>query len=334
MEIDKDSVKKILIVKTSTLGDIIRSFPALVSVAKTFPTAKISFVIGEQYVELIEPCPYVTEIIPYKKRGDTEDLLGFIRFALDIRSRDFDLALNFQNTNRFDLLAKISGARYRSKIVTLERPVNGIEGVFKILRTVGIRPERRYYEVWLTDTDRRFASEFLARHGFLEGDKFIGLNPAGGWRSKQWPLEHYADLAQRLAAAVNAKFIIFGSAEERSRAEEIRRLADDGISFAISAGETTVRQAMALIERCSAFVSNDSGLMHAAALQEVPTVGIFGPTNPAFHGPCGEGHLTFFRGVDCSPCSLPECNLEAERNYCLGAIPPIEVYKGVRRIMR
>jgi heptosyltransferase-2 len=91
---------------------------------------------------------------------------------------------------------------------------------------------------------------------------------------------------------------------------------------------------MALIERCSAFVSNDSGLMHAAALQEVPTAGIFGPTNPAFHGPCGEGHLTFFRGVDCSPCSLPECNLEAERYYCLGAIPPIEVYKGVRRIMR
>ncbi len=334
IEIDKDTVKKILVIKTSALGDLIRSFPALVAVAKYFPTAKIYFMTSEQYVELMEPCPYVTEIIPYKKRKNSEDLKGFIKFAFDIRSYGFDLVLNLQNTNRFDIISKISGARYRSKIITLERPMNGVEGVFEILKTVGIIPKRRYNEIWLSESDRAFASDFLARHGYLNGDKIVGLNPAGGWRSKQWPVEHYADLAQKLAGAVGARFIVFGSAEERNRAEEIQRIAGEECSFAIASGETTIRQAIALIERCSAFVSNDSGLMHAAALLEVPTAGLFGPTNPAYHAPAGVGNLTFYRGVDCSPCSCPECELDVEKYFCLGAILPKEVFKGVRQIIR
>ncbi|MFA6448171.1 MAG: glycosyltransferase family 9 protein [bacterium] len=332
MDIDKSSVKNILIIKVSALGDIIRSFPALVSVAKTFPEAKISFMIGEQYKELLEPCPYVSEIIPYRKRKNTEDLMGFIRFALEMRSRQFDMVLNLQNTNRFDILTKLSGAKYKSEVITLERPMNGVEGVFEVLRTAGLRPKKRYYELWMTDADRSFAESFLARNGIAATDKIIGLNPAAGWESKQWPVIHYADLAAKLISADGAKIIVFGSGEERGRAEEIQRLA--GSPITIASGETTIRQAFALIRLCSAFVSNDSGLMHAAALQDVPTAAIFGSTNPAYHGPAGDGHLTFFRGVDCSPCSKSVCEMDFEQYYCLTAIPASEVYKGVRRIMR
>jgi len=260
--------------------------------------------------------------------------MGFIRFALDMRARRFDMVLNLQNTNRFDILTKMSGAKYKSEVVTLERPTNGVEGVFAILRTVGLNLKKRYYELWLTDSDLAFAEHFYARHEITAEDKIIGLNPAAGWKSKQWPLEHYADLAMKLFAATGAKSVIFGSRDECDRAEEIKQRAGSNCPVIIASGETTIRQAFALIRRCSAFVSNDSGLMHAAALQDVPTIGIFGATNPAFHGPAGEGHLTFFRGVDCSPCSKPECDLDMEQYFCLNAIPVIEVFKGVRRIMR
>ncbi len=332
MEIDKKLVKKILVIKTSALGDIVRAMPALVTVAKTFPDAKLSFLVGERFVELVEPCPYLSEIIPYRKRKNTEDLLGFIRFAMEIRERKFDLVLNFQNTRRFDLLARISGARWKTDIVTLDRPMNGVEGVFEILRTVGIRPNRRFYEFWFEEADLGYAADFLERNDIAEGEKIVGLNPGGGWTSKQWPLEHYAELATKLAAGAEARIVVFGSGEERDRAEKIAK--DAGCKVAIAAGETTIRQAAAIIRRCSAFVSNDSGLMHIAALLDIPTVGIFGPTNPAYHGPCGDGHLIFYRGVECSPCSKPECHLDFERYYCIDAIPVTEVYKGVRRIMR
>lgn len=332
IEIDRARIKKILIIKTGALGDIVRSFPALVSVAKIFPEARISFLIGEQYVELIEPCPYISEIIPYRKRRNTEDLFGFLRVARDIRSRGFDLVLNFQNTKRFDLVAKASGAEYRSGIVTLDRPINGVEGVFKILETVGLQPKRRHYEFWFDEKDLKYAEGFFERHGVSEADRIAGINPGGGWESKQWALERYADLADRLTETAGARVVVFGSAEERGRAEEIARLAEHPVI--INSGESTVRQAACAISRCSVFVSNDSGLMHVAAHQDVPTVGIFGSTNPAYHGPCREGNVAVYRGVDCSPCSDPECRLDFETHYCLRAITVDQVFKEARGIMR
>jgi heptosyltransferase II len=332
MNIEKCSVKNILIIRTSALGDIVCSFPALVSVAKYFPDAEISFMTGEQYIEFFEPCPYVKEIIPYKKRKNAEDLRGFINVIRDIRSRRFDLVLNFQNTKRFDLIGNLSGAAYKSSVVTLDRPTNGVEGAFRILETVGIDPQRRYYEFWYTAEDREYALAFLERHGLSEKDKLVGINPGGAWRSKQWPLEKYAELADKLTEATGARVVVFGLKDERNRAEQIAQRAERPLI--VNSGESTIRQTALIISMCSLFVSNDSGLMHVASLQDVPTVAIFGSTNPAYHGPCREGNVVIYRGTDCSPCYEPECNLDIEKYFCLGAISADQVFREARRIMK
>ncbi|HOO55360.1 MAG TPA: glycosyltransferase family 9 protein [bacterium] len=331
VEIDRDSIRRILVIKTSALGDIVRTFPALVSVAKHFQHAQISYMIGEQYVDVIEPCPYISEVIPYKKRRNMEDLSGFLRFASDIRKKRFDLVLNFQNTKRFDYLARISGAKYRTSIITLDRPIDGVEGVFKILNTVGVYPKRRYYEFWYTDDDVSFTQDFLERNNMNDGKKIIGLNPGVAWKSKQWPVEKYAELANRLVENTGAHIVVFGNEAERDRAEQILERANYPV--AIAAGDTTIRQAACIISKCCLFVSNDSGLMHVAAIQDVPTLGLFGSTNPAYHGPCREGNLSIFHAVDCSPCYCAECRLEIEKYFCMRSITVDEVYKGARSIM-
>ncbi|HOY63300.1 MAG TPA: glycosyltransferase family 9 protein [bacterium] len=332
MAIDKSEIKKILIIKISAIGDIVRVFPAIVSVAKMFPEARISFMTSEQYVSLVEPCPYISEIIPYKKRRNLEGLPEFLKFAMGIRARGFDMVLNLQNTKRYDIIAKLSGASHTTKIVNLDRPVDGVEGVFKVLATAGIEPKRRHYEFWFTDEDRERAGEFLARNGLSETDKIAGVNPGAGWKSKQWPVEKYAELSKRLVEKDGMKVVVFGSAEERSRAERIKLLAGEGVF--VDSGESSIREAAFVISKCSTFISNDSGLMHIAAIQDVPTVGIFGSTNPAYHRPCREGNIAIFRAVDCSPCSSPECKLDFEKYYCLTSISVDEVYKAVRSIKR
>ncbi len=332
MAIDKNEIKKILIIKISATGDIVLAFPAIISVAKMFPDASVSFMTAEQYVELIEPCPHISEIMPYKKRRNLERFPEFLKFAMGIRARGFDMVLNLQNTKRFDILAKLSGASLTTKIINLDRPIDGVESVFKVLSTAGIEPKRRHYEFWHTDEDRARADGFLSLNGLSPADKIAGLNPGSSWKSKQWPVEKYAELSKRLVEKDGMKVVVFGSAEERSRAERVKALAGDGVF--INSGESSIREAARIISRCSVFISNDSALMQIAAIQDVPTVGIFGSTNPAYRRPCREGNIAIFHAVDCSPCSSPECNLDFEKYYCLSSIPVDEVHKAARSIKR
>ena len=331
--LQRDAIKRILIIKTSALGDIVRTFPSIVYVRKSFPAARISMLVGEPYMEIIEPCPHVDEIIPYKKRRNTEDLAGFIKFGLQMRARKFDLVLNLQNTRRFDYLARLCKPRVRSSMVHFDHPVDGVEGVFEILRTVGLEPQRRYYEFWFAPDDNLFAAHFQMENELLSHHRVVGINPGGMWETKQYPIKSYAALIDKIAAAVkDARFIVFGGPDEVERGMELASLASHPVI--VASGKTTIRQAARLIKDCSVFVSNDSGLMHIAAMLETPTVGIFGPTNPREHGPVGEGHAVVYRGVECSPCYSPECTLDFEQLFCLNSIPLDEVFRSVKKIMR
>jgi len=165
-----------------------------------------------------------------------------------------------------------------------------------------------------------------------DGRKLIGLAPGAGWQSKQWPLKKYVELANALHKSTGGSAIVFGSASEVRRAEEIKKRSVAPV--AIASGATTIRQAAALIEKCSVFISNDSGLMHVADLLQVPTVGMFGSTNPAYHGPSMTGNRSLFGGIECSPCYKPECKLDFDKYYCLTSLGVDEAYDAAMKIMR
>lgn len=328
----ENDINKILIIKVGSVGDVVRALPALSSVARIFPKAKIDFMISDRHVNLIEPCPFINEIINYNVEKSSSNHFDFLKFGMMIRKRKYDMVLNLQNTRRFDLLATISGAREKTDLTRHDRPIKGVEAGFKILETVGIKPKRRYSEFWYTEEDHAFAAKFLADCGIKPRTRIAGLCPGGAWVSKQWPLQYYTELANRLYETTGASIIVFGGPGEEARAEEIKKNALAPVY--IATGKTTLRQAARIISECSIFVSNDTGLMHIAAHVNVPTVGIFGSTNPNFHGPCGEGNLSVFRGVECSPCYLPECKLDFELYYCQTAISVEDVHSKVKLIMR
>lgn len=329
---DRSRINRILIIKISAIGDIIRSLPSLSSVARIFPKAQIDFMISDKYVNLIEPCPYINEIIRFDKERYTSSAIEFVKFSYGLRKRKYDLILNLQNTRRYDIMGLLAGAKERTDVITLERPTKGVEGVFKVLETVGITPKRQYYEFWYSEEDHEFAKKFMADHGIKHKSRIVGICPGGAWLSKQWPIQYYTELVNRISDNTGAQVIVFGGQGEESRAVEIQE--NSTATVHIATGKTTLRQAARIISECSIFVSNDSGLMHLAAHVNTPTLGIFGSTNPAYHGPCGEGNLSVFRGVECSPCYLAECKLDFERYYCLSSLSVDDVHRQVKLIMR
>jgi heptosyltransferase II len=323
--------KNILIIKISALGDVVRSFPAIGYVRRRFPDAHIVMMTGEPYVELFVHCPHIDELIPYRKRRNLEDIGGFIRFALDIRRRRFDLVLNLQNTGRFAKIARFSGASATSAIVPHDPRLDGVGGVLSILKTVGLDPGEPRYEFWLSDDDRSFADSFFRSNDTAAATRFLGINPGVAWKSKQWPLGQYAALAGAAFEEYGTAAVIFGDKSEAGRANEVAAAIKNHTAL-VAAGKTTIRQAAAVIERCAAFVSNDSGLMHVASMLAVPTVGIFGPTNPDICRPSGRGHAWHYLGLPCAPCYKHECPLGTLD--CMRNITPKAVLESLVPMLR
>ena len=137
-------------------------------------------------------------------------------------------------------------------------------------------------------------------------DKIVGINPGATYGpAKQWPLDRYARLADQIQAFTGGRIIIFGGPNDRNLGENIsQRMQHRPIDLS---GKTNLGEAMALIERCDLFITNDSGLMHVAAALDVPLIAVFGSTNSITTGPLSQNSRIVQVPLECSPCLRPEC---------------------------
>jgi len=182
------------------------------------------------------------------------------------------------------------------------------------LTQMGIPIVSRRISIPITADDRRFADDFF-RATALDNGRVVALNPSGGWPAKKWPLTHFSRLGDRLVDDLGARIIVlWGPGEEA----EAQRLVDSMKRPALMIPATNLKQLGAILERCSAVVSNDSGPMHIAAAVGAPTVGIFGPTDPAKQGPYGPGHIVVrHEMLDCLACDQTSC----EDGSCMADLP-------------
>ncbi len=145
----------------------------------------------------------------------------------------------------------------------------------------------------------------------VHGELIIGINPGATYGSaKRWNPERFAKLIRRIINELNGRVILFGSKSEMEIANKIIKAVHStphASPILNIVGKTNLRQLMALISECDAFVTNDSGPMHIASAMFVPTVAIFGSTDPAVTGPIGKGHRVIYKGLPCSPCLRREC---------------------------
>ena len=146
--------------------------------------------------------------------------------------------------------------------------------------------------------------------------------------AKRWFPERFAAVADRLAGRFSCPVVLFGSAGDRASTEAVQSAAKS--TLIDIAGKTNLGDAIALIARCDLFVTNDSGLMHVAGALGVPTVAIFGSTNPQTTYPLGERTLIIRRPVDCSPCLKKECPTDFR---CMDLVTVDEVYDESIRLL-
>jgi lipopolysaccharide heptosyltransferase II len=334
---------KILIIKLSSLGDVVLSGPSLRAIRRKFPKPnyKISLLVNTPYQEILFNCPYIDELIVSDLNGKDKGIRELFKLSQELRKRDFDFVVDLQNNRKSHLLGFLSliPARYgyRRKLGFLfnyslpcdEMKQGPLEHQFRILKMLDVEVEDSRLELWPGKEDEEYIENFLNQQWLGLKQTLVGmnLNASKRWPTKAWPVEYIA----RLCDALNLKdmrMVFTGEAGDLARASEVVDLLKSAKPI-IACGKTNINQLVCLIKRCRVFISSDSAPLHIAAAVRTPYVALFGPTDPKWHVASGHKGTIIYKNLACSPCYKPKCR----RQECMYAIKPQEVIKAVEELL-
>ncbi len=335
-EIKPDELKRFLLISTTAIGDTLMSTPAIRAVRQKFPESYIAVLTDRRRIDVLKGNPYIDRLITY--HGKFKNVLSLIK---ELRKERFDIAIILHG-NDPDIvpIAYLSRARYRlgwdgsrfSFLLTHKHKKFGesrhaIDDRLDMLKPLGIDTRDRHMDLFLSEEDRDFKRRLFSDKGILENDLVLGLHPFGSRRSKWWGIEKSAELTDRLCEKYGAKVILISGKENEAISKKIASLVRHNLILICG---STIKEASAVIESCSLFITTDSGPMHIAIALGKPTISLYGPSDIIETSACVslEKHVVIQKYVPClRPCPLKEC----DNHVCMDSITTDEVMEAVER---
>ena len=275
MATDFSEFSKILIIRLSSLGDVLLTTPLIRNIKKKNPAIQIDFVVRAKFFEAVQNNPNLSEILLYgNSENEKENLFK------SVKSKNYELVIDLQNNFRSREITRLFNCRvFRfnksniKKFLLVHFKVNLLKDASQI--------PLRYAEASGIDKLDNKGLDFYTENvpnTFLKKDvKYIGLCPGAKHFTKRWPKEYFIDLGKKLETA-GFKIVLFGGAEEVQICNEI----ESGLSSAINLSNTSLLQVGADMKMCDAIYTNDSGLMHLACAVGMPVIAFFGSTVKEF----------------------------------------------------
>lgn len=342
--------ERILIIKPSSLGDIIHALPTLAALRARFPKAWITWLVKEQWAEILEGHPCLNEVLAVKL--DLPEWWGVIR---KVRSEKFDLVIDLQGLFRSALIGKLSGA---SVVVGFAQGREGSPWWYTHRVELPI-PKGRSWRLWnmhavdrnlavakffgaecvapefclpIQEDDRKIVEDLLKSSGVTEDDRLVAMAPLTRQAIKNWPLERFVQVAQALMKIDGIKVLLIGTEDEEVAQLFDVALGSRGVNLM---GKTRVRHLGVIFDKVQLLIANDSAPLHIAAARGTPIVTIFGPTNPEATGPYGvqSGSHLLTHDLSCRPCGQRTCGNEKPLE-CLTSIGVDGVVAQAERILR
>jgi lipopolysaccharide heptosyltransferase I len=284
------------------MGDIVHALPAVAALGETFPQAEIHWAVENRHAQLLEGNPYLHRLVKldtlgWRERLTTRDAWREIRCAMqELRGSHYDAAVDFQGLWKSALIGWLSGAPERigfeehwlrepasSALYTQRVSPRGRQHIIDmnlaLVERLGASTCHWQFPLPRTDADDALVEAQVAP---FDAQGFIIVNPGGGWQSKCWSPENYAELVRRWGEKLREPVILTGSSNEDELISTILHGARNRRARFLP---TSVVQFIALVRRARLFVGGDTGPLHLAAAVGTPIVGIFGPTDPARNGP-------------------------------------------------
>jgi heptosyltransferase-2 len=339
--------QRILVKAVNWLGDLVMSLPALRAVRDGFPDATLAVMVKTNLAGFFDGLGWVDEIIPYRAERGLRAFSMNRQVIRALKKRHFDLAILFPNSFKSALWMA------RARIPTRVGYATDGRGLMLTRRLTPARDALDGHQslYWcgivrdglgLTIADgtntcllqpapkacERMRSWLGERRERSERPLIVIAAAAAYGPAKEWPAERFAELIERVAQGYDAECVIIGTAAERARCEYIAQASL--VRSILAAGELSVSEMIAMISLSDGFVGNDSGAMHVAAALGIPTVGLFGSTNPRRTGPRGPHVSVLYKPPPCSPCLKRTCPFN---HYdCQKAVSVEEVVEALARL--
>lgn len=313
---------KALVVRLSSIGDVVHTLPALAALSRAGWEA--GWVVEPPARPLLEHNPLVSQLVvaPSRRAFGWTGARSALQALASLRGRRYDAALDFQGLWKSAAWARLAGAR---RSLGFERSKRREPGSERLLRETAAGPEDGHVidknlallrplgieAVGLREFPLPLSAESVARVDAglrgLPGDALVVLNPGGGWASKLWPAERFGQLARELAALGLRPLVSWGPGEQ----ELAERVVAASGGAATRSFPTTLVDYVEIARRARLVVAADTGPLHLACAVGTPVVALFGPTDPARNGPFAPEDVVVRRTPACAPCYSRGCQRHA-----------------------
>lgn len=340
----KTEPKNIIVRMPNWLGDLVMATPVLADLRKRFPNARITTMCQSNVAALLEHDPNINEVFSYKRPSGWIHRKRHFEIIEELRKGEYDLGVLL--TNSFSSAWWFWRGRVKNRLgfsthmrsLLLNRAVPFPKNLetqhlvltYKaLLKPLGIEISNTPTRLYLTDQEVQEAKDLLKRFDITYGkDRVIGINPGAAYGSaKCWLPERFIEVTRRLIENPAVYVLYFG---DNAGAPLVNHICQHFPSRVINlAGKTTIRQLMAQIKCCDAFLTNDSGPMHIAAALGTPLLALFGSTNEVKTGPYPKGRV-IHKHVECSPCYKRVCPIDFR---CMKRIEVDEVYNELMKVL-
>ncbi len=348
-------IHRILIVRLSAVGDVIRTLPAAKALKKHYPSSLITWVVEEPSRPLLESQPEIDEVVLFPRKRWAEGMKsarGIWRtigevwgFVSDLRSRRFDVTLDFHGILKSGLISFFSGSPNRigfdrrsskegnflfsnAKVKLPEERMSRFQRNFSLLRGMGLEVNSFHPSLHIPPRDREYVESFFNKISTPPRRPLIAIHPGTSPQTmyKRWMPDRYVELADRLISELKATVVFTWGPDELEWVEDIRReMKEPSI---LGPRTESLTQLGEVFRRCDLYIGGDTGPMHIASLMGIPVVVIYGPTDPIVNEPLGR-HKKVRKEVGCNPCRKRSC----KELTCLRIVSVDDVLKAAEEIL-
>lgn len=332
--------KRILIVQTAFIGDVILITPLIRATRMLYPDSTIDVLVVPAAAKLLQNNPWLNQVIAYPKRQNA--LLSMWQMLRTLRGNRYDLAISPHSSARTHILLALSAIPVRIGFdrgpapflltAKIKHPNNmhKIEKNLALLKLLSPKDFSMQTELFPSAADLAMANSLCQQFG---KKTIIAIAPGSIWATKCWPIESYISLCHKLLA-LDMALVLIGGDTDRAKCEQIEQasLATNPQAALLNlAGRTSLLESAAVIAKCRIMICNDSGALHIANAMQTRVMAFFGPTVPAIgYYPYREGDIVFQTELDCRPCgSHGSMKCPLGHHNCMNYIFPEQVYQAV-----
>ena len=342
--------QKFLIIKLSSIGDIVHALPFLRTLRANRPNAYIAWIIEESFQDLIKCNPDLDEVIPvrtryWRKNINIKSWNEIYQIRKLLKKRQFDWTFDLQGLIKTGLIARMTGApnragfhrsncrekinawfnNHRSKYLSTDSHI--VDRCLSQLSILGDFHPQAEFSLPIGEKDEHISKAFMVKNSKLTEKPIAGINPGAGFPTKLWSIERYARFADKLTEELGFSILLtWGPGEE----EMVRNIAESMKQKSWIAPATTIAESIGLYKKLSLFVGSDSGPFHICWALGIPTVSVWGPTDPNRNGAYSKNHKAVFHKLNCSFCWKRQCPLGTTE--CMDKVTVQNMFDATKKI--